>query len=103
MIKKLALLAVAAACAQCVEWTRFSGTVKVINLKNNTLTLQEKNGDLLYVPIDYQIKILEKGDELRALKDLKLDDKVTLIKVQADAPAEDTAGLAAPETSQRGR
>lgn len=93
----------AAAVAVCVEWTRLSGTVKIINLKAETVTIQNKDGDLLSVPIDYQVKITEKGGELRDLKHLSLDEKIVLTRIQSDIPKDDTEGMALPEPAQRGR
>ena len=91
------------AVALCVEWTRFSGTVKAVNLKASTVTLQDKNGDLFTIPVDYQVNIVEKSGDIRALKDVHLDEKVTLTRIQFEQPKEDTEGLAQPEPSQRGR
>lgn len=95
-------LLVAVVCVQCVEWTRLTGKVKGINLKESAVTIQMKDGDLLVVPIDYQVKIVNKHDELRGLKQLELDEKVTLIRVPADKPVEDTEGLVPPDPKLRG-
>ncbi len=73
-----------AACA-CIQWTRLSGTVKGINLKDMTLTLQD-HGDVLTVPIDYQVKITARHGDLVDLKKLSLDEKVTLINTPSDKP-----------------
>jgi len=74
---------VAIVCTACIDWTRLAGTVKAINLKDSSITIQNRDGDLLTVPIDYQIKITEKHDELRSIGNLHLDDKVTLIRIQS--------------------
>jgi len=94
------LLAVA---ALCVDWVRFTGKVKAINLKTSTLTIQNADGDLLTVPIDYQVKIADKGGDLRGLKDLQLNQKVTLTRTLSEAPVEETEGLAPQESPHRGR
>lgn len=73
-------LVVAAACL-CVEWTRLAGKVKAINLRDSTVTIQNRDGDLLTVPVDYQVKIIEKHGELRDLKHLALDERITLTRV----------------------
>jgi hypothetical protein len=92
-----ALTLAAAVCVPCVEWTRLAGTVKNVNLRDSTVTIQNKDGDLLTIPIDYQVSIVEKHDEIRTMKSLKLDEKITLTRVQSDKPKEDTDGLAPPE------
>lgn len=93
---------VVAACAACLDWTRLSGTVKSINLKDATVTIQNRDGDLLTVPVDYQVKIIEKHGEMRDLKSLALDEKITLTRTPMDKPVEDSGGMAMPEPSQRG-
>lgn len=94
---------IAAACVACLEWTRLAGTVKSVNLKDSTVTIQNRDGDLLTVPVDYQVSMIAKHDELRSLKSLKLDEKITLTRIQADKPREDSEGLAPPEPTQRGQ
>ncbi len=91
------ILLAAAVCVPCVEWTRLSGTVKGINLKSSTVTIQNRDEDLLTIPIDYQVTMMEKHQELRSLKTLHLDEKITLLRVPAEAPIEDTSGMAPPE------
>lgn len=81
-MKKL-ILAVAISCLPCVDWTRLCGTVKAINLKDSTVTIQNRDGDLISIPIDYQVKITEKHGEMRSLQNLKLDEKITLIRIQS--------------------
>jgi hypothetical protein len=102
-MKIITALLVAAACVPCLEWTRLTGTVKIVNLRDSTVTIQNRDGDLLTVPIDYQIKMVEKHGETRELKGLSLDEKITLIRVQAARPVEDNEGMAPPEPTQRGR
>lgn len=81
------LLVLLATACLCIEWTRIAGTVKVINLRDSTVTLQNRDGDLLTVPVDYQVKITEKHGELRDLKHLALDERITLTRIVA--PKED--------------
>lgn len=88
-------------CALCLDWTRLSGTVKGVNLKDSTLTIQDKEGDLLIVPIDYQVKIIEKSGGRKELKTISLDDKVTLTRTPMEKPKEDSEGLAPPESAPR--
>ena len=89
---KLLIVAVCV-CNPCLEWTRFSGVVKAVNLKAASVTIQNTDGDLLTIPIDYQVRIGGKKGETRTLKELQLDDKVTLIRIPADKPVEETEGL----------
>ncbi len=77
------LVLAAAVCAACVDWTRFSGTVKALNMKENTVTIENRDGDLLVIPIDFQVKITERHGELLGFSSLKLDEKITLIRVQS--------------------
>lgn len=85
------LLAAALACTPGVEWTRFQGTVKNVNLKSQTLTLLH-DGDFYTIPIDYQVKIIQKS-AVKRLQDIALDDKVTLIKTPSEPQVEDNSGL----------
>lgn len=77
-------------CAACIDWTRLSGTVKTINLKDGTVTIQNRDKDLLTIPIDYQVKITEKHGELRTLQNLQLDENITLIRIQSAPIKDDT-------------
>lgn len=70
-------------CSACIDWTRFSGTVKGINLKDSSITIQNKDGDLITIPIDYQVKITERRGELRGIASLELDEKIVLIRRQS--------------------
>lgn len=95
----------AAVCIACLEWTRMTGTVKSVDLKDSTVTIENREGDLFTVPIDkWQTRIMKKGSDLVGigLKDLKLDEKVTITRIQAEPPKDDTEGLAPPEPAQRG-
>lgn len=86
------LLTAAVVCAPAVDWTRFQGTVKSINLKAQTLTLAESSGDLFTIPIDYQVKIIEKK-AIKRLVDIELDAKVTLVRTPAEPTLDDNVGL----------
>lgn len=90
------------ACAMCLDWTRLKGTVKAVNLRDSTVTLENRDGDLMIVPVDYQVKLIEKNDEMRDLRHLVLDEKITLIKTPQEKPIDDTSGMAPPESPQRG-
>ncbi len=102
-MKIKAIVLAAAVCIPCVEWTRLSGTIKGINLKASTLTIQNRDGDLLTIPIDFQITITEKHDELRSIRTVHLDEKVTLLRVPAEPPVDDTSGMAQPEQTPHGQ
>jgi len=99
-VKIKTVILAAAVCVPCVEWTRLSGKVKAINLRDSTVTIQNNDGDLLTVPVDYQVKVMEKHDELRGLKNLALDEKIILLRTLQEKPADDSAGLQPPEPSQ---
>ena len=92
-----------------VEWTRFIGRVKAINLKAQTVTIQDRDGNLYTIPVDYQVKMLNKEHELLTLKNLDIDQKITLIRVPAEAPRDDSEGLVPfggvpePETQRRNK
>ena len=89
-------LLIVAACTLCLDWTRLSGTVKAFNYRDSTVTIQNRDGDLLTVPIDYQVRIVDKGKEPLDLKKLVLDQKVVLLRTVMDKPVDDTAGMAEP-------
>lgn len=101
-MNKISALTLAVVCSICIDWTRLSGVVKAINLKDSTVTIQNRDGDLLTVPVDYQVSIEEKHGEIRNLKSLKLDEKVTLTRIQAEKPREDSEGLVPPEQPKHG-
>ncbi len=84
------IIAAAIACSPCIDWTRLSGTVKAINLKESTVTIQNRDGDLMTIPVDYQVKMTEKHDEMRTIHNLKLDEKITLIRIQSIQPKDES-------------
>ncbi len=97
-------LAAAIACSPCVEWTRLAGKVKAINLRDSTVTIQDHDGDLMTVPIDYQVVIMRNKNELmKNARYLALDDKIILIRTPQEKPADDTNGMAQPESGQHGQ
>ena len=63
-----------------VLWSRFKGTVKAINGKTSTVTIQNGEGDLITVKVDNDV-ILGRGKEEIKLSDVKIDDKLILIFV----------------------
>jgi len=91
MIKKLLMLSVLFAAnvyGSDVLWSRFKGTVKAINGKTSTVTIQNSEGDLITVKIDADV-ILGRGKEEIKLSDLKIDDKLILLFVPKAPPAKD--------------
>lgn len=81
---------VAAAVCLSVQWTRFTGVVKALNLRESSLTLELKGGEIVTIPVDYQVKIKTKKDSVvRQLKDLELDDKVVVTQIPAAEPPKD--------------
>ncbi len=83
---KHVILAAALTCSLCIDWTRLSGTVKAINLKDSTVTIQMNDKAILTIPVDYQVKITENHGEMRGISTLHLDDKITLIRIPAPEP-----------------
>lgn len=82
-------------CAE-VDWTRFTGKVKAVNLKASTVTIQNAEGDLFTVPVDYQVNVIigkGKNAASKGLKDVTLDDRITLIRTPAEKPKDDVEGL----------
>jgi hypothetical protein len=102
-MKSKRLIFTLAVCAACIDWTRLTGTVKSVNLKDSTVTIENRDGDLLTIPVDYQVTMKEKHDELRGLRTLHLDEKITLTRIQAEKPVEDFSGMAQPEPTQHGQ
>lgn len=84
------ILLAAIVCIPCIDWTRLAGTVKAINLKDSTVTIQNRDGDFMTIPVDYQVKITEKHGEVRNIANLKLDDRITLIRIQSSPIKEET-------------
>ena len=75
------------ACAVCIEWTKLKGTVKAIDQMHSTITIVDRNGGLLKVPMDYQVQIIDKhGEIVTSFKRLKLDNEVTLINTPMEPP-----------------
>lgn len=77
-----------------VLWSRFTGKVKALNYKSGLITFQTDSGDIFSVKADKDIVIVV-GKEERALPDVRIDDKITLLnipKADVPAPAEDAPG-----------
>lgn len=89
-------------CTVCLEWTRLAGTVKGINLKESTVTIQNHDGDLLTIPVDYQVFIVDKHRDPLELKKLALDEQITLIRTPQEKPSDEMPG-SPPEPGQRGQ
>ncbi len=100
---KIKSIIFAVACATCLDWTRLSGVVKGVNQKDSTVTIQNRDGDLLTVPIDYQVTMIAKSGEARTIKTVKLDDKLTLTRIVSEKPREDTEGLTPFQTPSSGQ
>ena len=81
-------------CVQCadIQWSRLRGTVRAIDHKASKLTIQNSEGDLFTIPVTADVHIAEgKTDSQLALKDLHLDEKVTLTLIpEADKPKDET-------------
>lgn len=71
------LLFVLGHCSE-VQWSRFKGKVKGINGKTSLITIQNGEGDLITVKVDDDVEILD-GKDAKHLRDLSIDDKVTLV------------------------
>lgn len=61
-----------------VQWSRLRGKVKGVNGKTSYVTIQNREGDLLTVKVDDDVEIVS-GKNVVKLKDLEIDDKVTLV------------------------
>ena len=83
-----------------VTWTRLNGKVKGINGKTSQITIQNKEDDLLTVKVDSDVTIIRDKAQI-ALKDISIDDKVTLMYLprpatQKDAEEPSEGGTYAP-------
>ena len=74
----LLLFLVAMANASDVNWTRFTGKVKSIDLKSSKITIQNAEGDLITVKFDDDV-MLYQGKTSKVLSDIGMDEKVTLV------------------------
>lgn len=63
--------------ASDVQWTRFKGIVKALDLDKSRVTMMDDAGDLIGVPVDGNVRIFLGKDQV-ALDKLKLDDKIQL-------------------------
>jgi Cu/Ag efflux protein CusF len=83
----LLAVAVAAVCAQEVQWTRFRGVVKGLDLKANRVTIQNGERDLVTIQVTDDVKVQRGKDDVK-LGDIRLDDKVVLVHIPTDKPKE---------------
>jgi hypothetical protein len=67
-----------AVASATVQWSRFKGTVKSVNGKTSTVTIQNREGDLLTVAITEDVQIFV-GKEVKQLREVSIDEKVTLV------------------------
>lgn len=106
--RRIKAVLIAAACAVCVDWTRFVGRVKKVDLQNSAVTIENNDGDILTVPYDYQVTIFV-GDEpvhdLKALVQVKRNAKITLTRTPQEKPVSDNdmTGMAQPEHPEPGQ
>jgi Cu/Ag efflux protein CusF len=63
--------------ASDVQWTRFRGTVKALDLDKGRVTIQDESGDLLGIPVDANVRIFEGKDQV-SIDKLQLDAKIQL-------------------------
>ena len=99
---KLKTAVLIAACAVCLDWSRLTGTVKGINLRDSTVTIQNRDGDLLTIPVDYQVFISDKHRDPIEFKKLVLDEQITLIRTVQEKPADDAPTPPYQGPAQRG-
>lgn len=81
-----------------VSWTRFKGKVKAIDQKASKITIQNAEGDLIGIKVDPDVSITC-GKEVRTLKDVAIDEKVTLMflpKVAVPQDDEPVSGVYKP-------
>jgi len=71
-----------------VSWTRLNGKVKGINGKTSQITIQNKEDDLLTVKVDSDVTIIRDKAQV-TLKDITIDDKVTLMYLPRPATQKD--------------
>lgn len=71
-----------------VQWTRLKGIVRSMDHKAQKVTIQNADGDLFTVTVTPDVHISDgKTDAQLMLKDIHLDEKVTLISIpEPDKP-----------------
>ena len=78
-MKVLAIvLLLASICQANVRWTRFTGRVKHVDLKENRLTIQNKEGDLIDLKVDRDVTVIV-DNEARRLQEITYGDKVVVM------------------------
>lgn len=78
---------ISTAYAADIQWTRFKGQVKALDLKANRITLQNKEGDLVGVFIDGDVRISRGSNEV-ALGDVQMDDKIVVTHIPVNPKTE---------------
>jgi hypothetical protein len=68
-----------------IQWTRFRGEVKALDFKKSIVTIQNKDGDLFTFPVDKDVMCVRGKAEV-PFTDLRIDDKVILMRVPSDKP-----------------
>ena len=76
--------------ASDVSWTRFKGSVKQIDLKANTIQIQDNEGNLVKLKVDEDVMLL-KGKETVLLSNVGVDEKVTLVYMPRPPKPKDTS------------
>ena len=91
-----------AACS-CIEWTRFEGEVKWVDVSASKLTLETRMGAFV-IPLDPQVQVTNKhGEIVSDISKLALNERVTLEHLTRSKMIDDTQGMALPEPQQRGK
>lgn len=73
----IGLMFASAAFGSEISWSRFKGTVKAIDYKASTLTIQNSEGDLVGIKVNGDVTIRQGKDDV-PLSKVQIDDKVTL-------------------------
>jgi hypothetical protein len=85
LLLSLMLLLPALVTATEIQWTRFRGEVKALDFKKSIVTIQNKDGDLFTFSVDKDV-ICVRGKAEVPFTDLRIDDKVVLMRVPSDKP-----------------
>jgi hypothetical protein len=98
IVSLLVLLSLPAAAAD-VEWSRFVGRAKLLNMAEQKIGILNSDGDLVIVPVTRDVRIYVGKEEL-ALNRIPLHSKVTLIRIPELRINSDTEGLVPPEVME---
>jgi hypothetical protein len=93
MLRLFLLLVVSASVAQaaCIEWTRLRGTVKRLDFQRKMVVIENRDQDVLTVPVDEDVRFLTRKNDAVEFKDVQLDQRVTLIRIPNEPkPKEET-------------